>query len=80
MREAPKLWSDFLEKALLQSNFHPSHEDLVIYYGHSMAIAVYVDSVLFFSPNESNMEVVITELQDDGFELKCEKGGNDTMY
>jgi hypothetical protein len=26
------------------------------------------------------MEIVITELQDDGFELKCEKGGNDTMY
>ena len=45
-----------------------------------MAIAVYVDDVLFFGPDEAEMEKVITELQEDGFELKCEKGGDDTAY
>ena len=78
MREAPKLWSDFLEKALKRCDFHPSHEDPGIYYGRGMAIAVYVDDVLFFGPSESDMETVITELQADGFELKREKGGDDT--
>jgi Reverse transcriptase (RNA-dependent DNA polymerase) len=78
MREAPKLWSYFLEKALKCCDFHPSHEDPGIYYGHGMAIAVYVDDVLFFGPSESDMETVITEIQADGFELKREKGGDDT--
>ena len=45
-----------------------------------MAIAVYVDDVLFFGPSEKDMEAVITELQDGGFELKHEKGGDDSAY
>jgi hypothetical protein len=80
MREAPKLWSESLEKTLRRCQFVASHEDPGIYYGRGMAIAVYVDDVLFFGPSESDMEVVITELQADGFELKREKGGDDTAY
>ena len=45
-----------------------------------MAIAVYVDDVLFFGPNANDMESVINELQTDGFELKREKGHEDTAY
>ena len=80
MREAPKLWSDHLEKGLKKSGFSPSHEDPGIYYGRGMAIAVYVDDVLFFGPDSSKMEDVINELQAEGFELKREKGEDDSAY
>jgi hypothetical protein len=80
MREAPKLWSDYLEKGLRKSGFKPSHEDVGIYYGRGMAIAVYVDDVLFFGPDADEMEAVINELQSGGFELKREKDHEDTAY
>ena len=80
MKEAPKLWGDFLSKALDRASFHPANEDLGVYYGRGMAIVVYVDDVLFFGPDESEMERVIQELQTDGFELKREKNGDDTAY
>ena len=80
MKEAPKLWADFLSKALVKAGFEASAEDLGIYYGRGMAIAVYVDDVLFFGPNEDEMEKVIDELQTDGFELKREKNGDDTAF
>ena len=80
MREAPKLWSDWLAKGLDRCGFVPCNEDLGIYVGRGMAIAVYVDDVLFFGPQEAEMEKVINELQADGFELKREKDGDDTAY
>jgi hypothetical protein len=80
MREAPKLWSDWLAKGLYKAGFTPSHEDPGIYYGRGMAIAVYVDDVLFFGPSEAEMEKVINELQTGGFDLKREKSGDDTAY
>ena len=70
MREAPKLWGDWLAKALERAGFTPSQEDPGIHYGRGMAIAVYVDDVLFFGPSEPEMEKVIVELQDKGFKLK----------
>jgi Reverse transcriptase (RNA-dependent DNA polymerase) len=80
MCEAPKLWSDWLAKGLSKAGFSPSHEDPVIYYGRGMAIAVYVDDVLFFGPCKAEMEKVITELQTSGFNLKQEKICDDTAY
>ena len=80
MREAPKLWNDWLSKALVRAGFVSSTEDPGIFYGRGMAIAVYVDDVLFFGPSEAEMEKVISELQEGGFELKREKGGDDSAY
>ena len=59
MWEAPKFWGDHLKKGLCKAGFRPSHEDLGIYYGCSMAIAVYVDDVLFFGPDANKIEAVI---------------------
>lgn len=66
MKEAPKLWNNHLSKALDRCGFKSSNEDLAVYYGRGMAIVVYVDDVLFFGPDESEMEKVINELQTDG--------------
>ena len=70
MKEAPKLWGDHLSKALDRCGFKPANEDLAVYYGRGMVIVVFVDDVLFFGLDESEMEKVINELQTDGFELK----------
>jgi hypothetical protein len=80
MREAPKLWSDWLAKGLSHTGFAKSDFDPGIYYGRGMVIAVYVDDVLFFGPSEAEMEKVITELQSKGYELKREKNGDETAY
>ena len=38
-----------------------------------MALVVYVDDVLLFGPDETNMEKVLKELQSADFDLKLEK-------
>ena len=80
LREAPKLWHDWLEKGLIKSGFKVSSFDPGIYYGRGMALVVYVDDVLFFGPSELEMAKVIEELKADGFELKLEKTGEQSTY
>ena len=45
-----------------------------------MAIAVYVDDVLFFGPDGEEMKKVVTDLKLDGFKLKIEKEINVTSF
>ena len=80
LREAPKLWSDHLAKALLRAGFKQSANDPGVYYGRGMALAVYVDDVLLFGPCAKEMSKVIKDLQLDGFDLKIEKEANDNSY
>ena len=80
MCKAPKLWADWLSKGLEQCGLEPSKEDPGIYYGRGMALIIYVNNFLFFGPDEQEMEKVIDKLQQDDFELKREKGGDDTAY
>ena len=63
LKEAPKLWSDWLAKWLIKLNFKVSTHDPGIFYGRGMALVVYVDDVLLFGPDESEMEKVLKELQ-----------------
>lgn len=80
LKDAPKLWADFLAKGLDRCGFVASPEDAGVYLGRGMAIVTYVDDVLFFGPDEAEMEKIITELQCDGFNLKREKNGDDSVY
>ena len=66
LREAPKLWHDFLEKGLQKADFQPSSFDPGIYFGHGMVLVVYVDDVLLFGPSESDMKKVLDKLKLDG--------------
>ena len=80
LREAPKLWADFLATGLYEAGFKPSDHDPGIYYGRGMALAVYVDDVLLFGPDGKEMDKVLNELQLAGLELKTEKDEKDTSY
>ena len=80
LREAPKLWNDHLAKALHKAGFSQSAHDPGVYYGHGMALAVYVDDVLLFGPCAKEMSAVIKELQLDGFDLKIEKEAKDSSF
>ena len=71
--EAPKLWHAFLEQGLEKTGFKTSWSDPGIYYGRDMALAVYIDNVLFFGPDTKIMKKVISELKLQGFELKIGK-------
>ena len=70
LKEAPKLWADFLAGALERQGFVATSQDAAVFLGHGMAIVVYVDDVLFCGPDKSKMEEVINNLQLKGFELK----------
>ena len=80
LKEAPKLWGDFLAGALERQGFEATSQDPAVFLGNGMTIAVYVDDVLFYGPDESKMEEVITNLQSKGFQLKREKAGDDSAY
>ena len=80
LREAPKLWADFLAKGLYKAGFKPSDHDPGIYYGRGLVLAVYGDDVLLFGPNADEMDKVLEELQLAGLELKTEKDTNDNSY
>ena len=80
LKDAPKLWHDWLAKGLSKAQFTPSDSDPGIYFGRGMCLVVYVDDVLLFGPNEEDMEKVISELQLDGFDLKLEKTGAEKAY
>ena len=73
LKEAPKLWHDFLAQGLKDAGFKPSDSDPGVFYGRGMALAVYVDDVLFFGPDEKEMKKVVSDLKLQGFELKVEK-------
>ena len=45
-----------------------------------MALAVYVDNVLFFGPDTKEMRQVVNKLKFQGFELKIEKEANKMVY
>ena len=45
-----------------------------------MALAVYVDDVLFFGPDANEMEKVITGLETASFELKRETNDIDSAF
>ena len=78
--EAPKLSGDWLAKGLYKCGFIASDTDPGIYYGRDMALAVYVDDVLLFGPDEEEMNKVLEELKLDGFDFNIEKKGVDKTY
>ncbi len=80
LREAPKLWHDWLEKGLVRAGFTVSTYDPGIYYGRGMALVVYVDDVLLFGPDENEMQKVLEDLREGGYELKLEKSGEQSVY
>ena len=77
LKEAPKLWADWLAKGLNDIGFKASDHDPGIFYGRGMALVVYVDDVLLLGPNEDEMEKVLAQLRSNGFDLKVEKDGSD---
>ena len=80
LKGAPKLWHDWLAKALVKAGFTESSNDPGIYYGRGIALAVYVDDVLLFGPDSEEMKKVIKELQLQGFELKIEKDAEEKSF
>ena len=73
LKEAPKLWHDWLAKALVCAGFTSSSHDPENFFGKGMSLAVYVDDVLFFGHDVDETEKVFNKLQLDDFELKVEK-------
>ena len=76
LREAPKLWGDWLAKGLVKAGFKPSDFDPAVFFGHGMALVVHVDDVLLFGPDEKAMNEVLKRLELQKFDFKMEKDSN----
>jgi hypothetical protein len=61
--QAPRTWYHHLQKGLDQLDFKPSELNPGMYYGRGMILITYVDDTLFFGPDLSKIEKVITELE-----------------
>jgi hypothetical protein len=55
LKQAPKLWFEELHKTLTSADFpvslKQSYVDECLYIGRELAIAVYVDDIIYLSPN-----------------------------
>ena len=52
LREAPKLWADFLAKGLEKAGFRPLYNDPGTHFGRGMAFVVCVADLPLFGPDE----------------------------
>ena len=62
--DSPRTWWKHLSVGLKELGFEPSPTDPGIYYGRGMVLALYVDDLLAFCPNNNEITKVFKELQD----------------
>ena len=62
-----------LKSGLMEIGFTPSKVDPCVYYKDNIICAVYVDDTVFWSPDESNIDKVISDLKSLKFELTDEE-------
>ena len=78
--QAPRTWYQHLQKGLDKLEFKPSKCDQAMYYGRGMIIITYVDDTLFFGPDITEIEKVITELEEAGYALTREEGDETSVF
>ena len=78
MKQAPLAFFLHLSAGLEKLGFKPGVNEPGIFYGHGMAIVVWVDNCLFFGPDEDKINEIILELKKD-FILKEEDTQGDVF-
>jgi len=71
-RQASRVWVLFLSKGLRAIGFKQSAIDECVFYRGSTIFLVYVDDGLFFAPTDEEIDKVIDELRDAGFNVTDE--------
>ena len=72
LKQASFNWSEMLKSGLIGIGFTPSKVDACVYYKDNIICAVYVDDTVFWSPDESKIDKVISDLKTLKFELTDE--------
>ena len=67
--QASRVWVLFLSKGLRAIGFKQSAIDECVFYRGSTIFLVYVDDGLFFAPTDEDIDRVIDELRDAGFNV-----------
>ena len=69
---APRLWYQYLRKALLKLGLRECPHDKCLFYRPGLLMILYVDDAGIAAPSRTNVEEFVEELRAEGFELEIE--------
>jgi hypothetical protein len=72
--QAPMYWFNFLKAKFESVGLMQSELDPCLFYGRGVIALCYVDDCLFWGPDESEIDKIISELQATGMKLTQEEG------
>ncbi len=70
--QAPMYWYNHLAAELATAGFTPSELDPCLFYSRGMVVLVYVDDCLFFGPDLTEIDKVISDLKSQNLSLTVE--------
>lgn len=62
-KQGPRVWNRYLEKSLRELGFEQSKIFPCLFYRRDVAMLIYVDDCILFSPSSQSIDQVITELK-----------------
>jgi hypothetical protein len=73
--KAPLYWYNHFKNVFeSKEGFKASKQEPYMFYGRGMVVLCYVDTCLFFGPDQGNIDEYIKELKDSGMALTVEDG------
>ena len=72
MRQSPRNIFERLKENLIRVGFKQSGVDPFLFISEKVICLVYIDDTLFFSPNESDINVVVKKLRELNLDLNVE--------
>ena len=71
-KQAGRVWNKYLDEGLGKISFKPSKMDLCLYFRGHIALLVYIDNCIMFSPNLAELDKVVKEMRTSSKKLRVE--------
>ena len=75
-KQAGRVWNKYLDEGLGEIGFKPSKMDSCLYFRGRIALLVYIDDCIMFSPNLAELDKVVTEVRTSSKKFRVEDLGN----
>ena len=78
--QAPHTWYQHLQKGLKSLEIEPSDLEKSMYYGRGVIVITYVDDCLLFGLDIKEIQKVIKELEENGYDSTLKDGDEDNAF
>ena len=78
--QEPHTWYQHLQKGLKSLEIEPSDLEKSMYYGRGVIVITYVDDWLLFGLDIKEIQKVIKELEENGFNSTLKDGDEDNVF